>query len=125
MVHSLLAHKEFRFLFPVLPMAMHVCGVYLHTVCDGVTEAEDNEEEEDESATEEEEEPEPVGPPAQSLSRVSLEVLIAIKLHHQLRSCHQLTVFPQDISKEGVVLSGWPVVSCFQAAQLQVAFIPN
>ena len=40
---SLLAHKEFRFLFPVLPMAMHVCGVYLHNICD---DAEDDEEEE-------------------------------------------------------------------------------
>ena len=40
---SLLAHKEFRFLFPVLPMAMHVCGVFLHNVCD---DGEDYEEEE-------------------------------------------------------------------------------
>ena len=26
---SLLTHKEFRFLYPVLPMAMHICGKYL------------------------------------------------------------------------------------------------
>ena len=31
---SLLEHKEFRFIFPVLPLAMHVCGRYLHSVCE-------------------------------------------------------------------------------------------
>ena len=29
-VDSCLSHKEFRFLFPILPLAMHVCGAYLH-----------------------------------------------------------------------------------------------
>ncbi|KAL8616018.1 hypothetical protein ACOMHN_014980 [Nucella lapillus] len=28
---SLLAHKEFRFLLPVLPLAMHYCGLYFHS----------------------------------------------------------------------------------------------
>ncbi|GAB1607086.1 GPI mannosyltransferase 3-like, partial [Argonauta hians] len=32
-VYSLLGHKEFRFVMPLLPLAMHFCGVYLHSVC--------------------------------------------------------------------------------------------
>ena len=43
---SLLAHKEFRFLFPVLPMAMHVCGVFLHNVRDDEDDYKEQEEEE-------------------------------------------------------------------------------
>ena len=31
---SFLGHKEFRFLFGILPLAMHICGVFLHSVCD-------------------------------------------------------------------------------------------
>ena len=31
---SLLGHKEFRFLLPVLPLTMHLCGTYLHYITD-------------------------------------------------------------------------------------------
>ena len=31
---SFLDHKEFRFLLGILPLAMHICGVFLHSVCD-------------------------------------------------------------------------------------------
>ncbi|XP_076462738.1 GPI alpha-1,2-mannosyltransferase 3-like [Babylonia areolata] len=31
-VLSLLAHKEFRFLLPLLPLAMHYCGLYFHSI---------------------------------------------------------------------------------------------
>ena len=33
-VFSLLEHKEFRFLMPILPLCMHVCGTYLNDCCD-------------------------------------------------------------------------------------------
>ncbi|KAK2191499.1 hypothetical protein NP493_49g03045 [Ridgeia piscesae] len=33
-VYSLLGHKEFRFLLPVLPLTMHLCGTYLHYITD-------------------------------------------------------------------------------------------
>ncbi|CAG5121205.1 unnamed protein product [Candidula unifasciata] len=31
--HSFLAHKEFRFLMPIIPLACHYCGVYFQTLC--------------------------------------------------------------------------------------------
>ena len=52
----MLSHKEFRFLFPLLPMAMQVCGVYLHNVCD---DEEDYEEEQEEETTSRPNPPEP------------------------------------------------------------------
>ena len=33
-LHSFLSHKEFRFIFPVLPLAMCYCGLYLSSLCD-------------------------------------------------------------------------------------------
>ena len=30
--YSFLSHKEFRFIFPVLPLAMYQCGLYLHSI---------------------------------------------------------------------------------------------
>lgn len=30
--YSFLAHKEFRFVLPVLPLTMHVCGYYATTL---------------------------------------------------------------------------------------------
>ena len=37
----MLAHKEFRFLFPILPMAMHISGTYISSMCDIDPEDED------------------------------------------------------------------------------------
>ncbi|XP_074643066.1 GPI alpha-1,2-mannosyltransferase 3-like [Tubulanus polymorphus] len=31
-IYSLLGHKEFRFIYPILPIAMHICGEYLSTL---------------------------------------------------------------------------------------------
>ncbi|XP_069127470.1 GPI mannosyltransferase 3-like [Argopecten irradians] len=31
--YSFIAHKEFRFLMPILPLSMHYCGVYFQTLC--------------------------------------------------------------------------------------------
>ncbi|KAK3089704.1 hypothetical protein FSP39_005759 [Pinctada imbricata] len=32
-LYSFLAHKEFRFLHPILPLSMHYCGVYFKSLC--------------------------------------------------------------------------------------------
>jgi len=40
-VYSMLTHKEFRFIFPILPMAMHVCGMYLNYATDAETDVEE------------------------------------------------------------------------------------
>ncbi|XP_013406843.1 GPI mannosyltransferase 3 [Lingula anatina] len=32
-IYSFLSHKEFRFIYPVLPLAMHYCGICLHQLC--------------------------------------------------------------------------------------------
>lgn len=32
-IYSFLAHKEFRFLMPVLPFAFHYCGIYFQSLC--------------------------------------------------------------------------------------------
>lgn len=39
---SLLGHKEFRFLLPILPLAMHVCGCYLHHITDNSDDDDDD-----------------------------------------------------------------------------------
>ncbi|XP_015763312.1 PREDICTED: GPI mannosyltransferase 3-like isoform X2 [Acropora digitifera] len=33
-IYSFLSHKEFRFIFPVLPLAMCYCGLFLSSLCD-------------------------------------------------------------------------------------------
>ena len=33
-LYSFLSHKEFRFIFPVLPLAMFYCGLFLSSLCD-------------------------------------------------------------------------------------------
>ena len=33
-LYSFLSHKEFRFIFPVLPLAMCYCGLFLSSLCD-------------------------------------------------------------------------------------------
>lgn len=32
-LYSFLSHKEFRFIFPILPLAMLYCGFYLNALC--------------------------------------------------------------------------------------------
>ncbi|XP_060570497.1 GPI mannosyltransferase 3-like [Ruditapes philippinarum] len=32
-IYSLLSHKEFRFLMPILPLSFHYCGIYFNSLC--------------------------------------------------------------------------------------------